>query len=1211
MSTVNYNFNKFIDKLINLKSTNSIEAKKHTRWIYHKKTLSYIVKSTKPNQAIVKIESVLSRLNADLKKYVSSELDKKTYENTEILIRLIQQKVISYKSRHGKIYLFFSKIFFGNIDKISNKVSHRLENIRSSYHPMVNLNKINQFNKSSDIILKDKPQNYMPQIDFAHELIEDVSKDKLMIEPDQTPEEFDADQSGDDIENIPLIHSVSPQTIEIPPSYNPSNEELLETPNHVPDLFNVAEAKAHPQKLENLLKTYRLKFFDLFSQKIQMPEPDQPLRLPLIEITENYMAIRFSKEQKVQGFDAWLQEKCQNKNIPFRPKSLEMKQIIGSKERIIPKNYEGIPCVREINFSFEEALKLIEDIPERGVANLSKLVGHDLNVHHYHYQSAQIAGNAPSIENTIALTLAHLDPKFHLLIAKLQSVSDPQKDYPIPLIEFNPHGMTIKISDSDKMLKDLIVSPELKNKDLSIEDLKEIIRSEENLKNLIKQIFGFKGDVIEETHFERSYSYEFRIEGEEVKTFFKQLGIDKIPPEGLHEKYRDFSYLQILQTYGIYHAYEPVLTDDALESISKSLPLLVSNERNVQPFVTYHPRGWLSIKLPKGSDDYSKRLAEHLKSEWISIQQDFNNENYQYEIDIYEEELPKFLKTLGLDYTSEGIPFLDQMREYLFPKSLNTYSLEDKNKKLNLPHMIAKMISALDPEIKEEFKKAKDEDYPVEGVPVIDVTFAFNRIDIKIPAKLNEKKVKMGPHQNITFGEYFSQVYALEGKVIEELDHHELKNFYLVNVPPHRVKGFFEKDLSLRKLPKIYKTVEYETFFSYFQNLQPYFKPITSTVDLTLRNPSLPMPQVPEISRHQIMQTVKSTLAKSFNKETFVKVFENILEDTEHGSFRYRYKEGENAEDLDSILAYLKLIIHELMTNENISSERKSEAIIEIANGCRNSCVNGQLTKIQNVFQKLVHPEFADIVRGVLLDKIEIFKDEVLKSVFKHMRNSIAVHVINAARVFWGDIFGLNQEIGKQDKDYIQYKYYFNGYVADPQKKEFKDFCEENLLNAIYNLIKDDKDDRGTILNSAEFQMRLRKILRKEGLKPTEIDTEMERLMPNEINLQKILQDEGLNPEEIRIEMMQTFLSEEIIFKNLKVMQLRKLLQKEGLNYNEILERFALWEDDQALLSKFMLDHKVNERDIRLESRELYKNNFTMTKEAVAMLLTDVGVLIP
>lgn len=65
----------------------------------------------------------------------------------------------------------------------------------------------------------------------------------------------------------------------------------------------------------------------------------------------------------------------------------------------------------------------------------------------------------------------------------------------------------------------------------------------------------------------------------------------------------------------------------------------------IRPYVSFHPRGWLSIKLPDWSPEYSRLLASYLKRELIPIQQEFNHDvHYVNEILIYEAEIETFFK---------------------------------------------------------------------------------------------------------------------------------------------------------------------------------------------------------------------------------------------------------------------------------------------------------------------------------------------------------------------------------------------------------------------------------------------------------------------------------------------------------------------------------------------------------------------------------------
>ncbi|QLH37111.1 MAG: hypothetical protein HWD61_14020 [Parachlamydiaceae bacterium] len=227
-------------------------------------------------------------------------------------------------------------------------------------------------------------------------------------------------------------------------------------------------------------------------------------------------------------------------------------------------------------------------------------------------------GNDLNIENTISLTLAQLDPALHDLISEVKSSPKPHSNMELPIVQFDDQGMIIKIAESTERLKDLLV-----------------------------QIFGFKGCPIEEMHYGRPYNYEFYIPRDEIENVIKQLGMDIIPPENLYKRYseQNISYLQYLIETRRYHAYKPTRTNDVLETLKESLTSLVPNEMGIRPYVSFHPRGWLSIKLPDWSPEYSRLLASYLKRELIPIQQEFNHDvHYVNEILIYEAEIETFFK---------------------------------------------------------------------------------------------------------------------------------------------------------------------------------------------------------------------------------------------------------------------------------------------------------------------------------------------------------------------------------------------------------------------------------------------------------------------------------------------------------------------------------------------------------------------------------------
>ena len=585
----------------------------------------------------------------------------------EKLIGLVQYNVQNYKSQHSKVYLFFSKIFFGDIDKISHKLIQHLDTLRIRYpqHAPIELN------------------------DFA-------------------PIEAD---------------------------------------------------------LENRVKSNRLKFYELFSEQIQTPAPEEKeplLRLPLVNITAKGVSIRLPRELVTTGFNEWLEKLLNDKQIPFAQKNI-----------VVP--YEGIRLSKEFTLTLEDADKLLENIPSKGLSHLETLIRQpDLDVQHFHKHFRQ--ENEPHIENTIAINLARLNPKLHQLLDGMKSHPQPQIPFPVPVVEFDSQGMQIKIAENDDYLKELL-----------------------------QQVFDFKGEPIEEVNYSRPYKYVFRIGRDDIENVLIQLGMDKIPGDQLAARYNqgEISYLQRLVETKRYHIYQPVRTNDVVESITESLAAVVPNENQSKPHVSWHPRGWLSIKIPQGQEAYAESLATYLKSPAIDLQE-FKHENH-LELVIYEEMLPQFLKKLKLENTPDQISYLENLQEFAGQQPLEVFFAENEGN-LDLRRTLSRTLTALDPDSKAILKDYSPQDFPeLQDIPLVNVQYVDDQLDLKVPKILNDKLIPIGPQKSVTFGSYLEHVFGLQGQIEVDADGQE---FYHITIPQERTKSFLEKDLFLRILPEKYQKKE-------------------------------------------------------------------------------------------------------------------------------------------------------------------------------------------------------------------------------------------------------------------------------------------------------------------------------------------------------------------------------------------------------------------
>lgn len=1095
----------YIEILINPSISTSLDDKS-LRWVYNPKKFpnkfSYLNKSKIPSKSIVKIESILKRISCDITKYGQVKIEKGEDEKISLLIRLVKEKVENYKKKHCKIYLIISRILFGNIDKISKTLVDQLEILRKDYQPQ-NANtedKEESFHEKSSLekLKESSPTaRYLDlgNVGLANQKLGPVNfEDQYFTnlefsdtDIDDSEEPFFSQLSAEDLKLFgnPQQESIKPIKKKPTPIVEQNIAVLL-----TPPVYKPQPSSDETFKLLNQLKKDRIKFYELFSQKIKLDTSHQEVYVPLIEIQPEGLYIRIPQQLKEHDpFCSWFEKLFKS------PNDYEKKKPARGKA------YLGIQYDVEYRLSLAEAENLIKEIPHKGITHLAQLTNlkaTDLNVHPY--SSAEIWGYAPSVEDTISLTLANLDP--HLSI-KLREITTPkpQSAYAIPLVEFDSQGLMIKIPDSRQKLDDLAemireLPPGNYSKQKELENTKnEIensIKREENLKDLIKQIFGLEEIRGEESHFSRLYGYFFHVKRDEIENFLMQLGMDQIAPHGLHQVYcaGNITYIQHLIQTGKYHAYRAVRMNDAVESIQNSLANLVPNKTYSIPHVSYHPRGWLSIKLKQNSQDYNDRLIEFLGHPLCPIHQNFNREIFTGEIFIYDEMLPKFLKQLNLEEAPDNISYLDKLG---IGKKLELENcVVQKDNKVDLLGTIALRLA-----------RFASNDKSDRFLPQVSVKNSDQEkgIEIWIPA---DQMMSFSPHP-IFFGDYLSDIFGINAEEITDA-----KVTYLrLLVPNKRVKSFLERDLALRNLPLQKKNNiwvwEEVTYFKYF--IQLYYPELYErrgkVINLSLSNPRVPIPSsAPEMSQKVVLEHVEKILKNHPKKETYKRAFED--------TFKRINPFGDNPDLADyrahvhsaqEVKKYLNLIMDVLAKDTSINDDRKREVMIEIAMGCqKNICLIGRASNLREIYQKLMCPELKNKVRAILLNPIDKFKNDVLAELFKKHQNGL--HIVNLAKILWWEKFGLDEEAGKQDEDLKNNK---NGcrenlellYLQPETKQEFVKICKKNLFNAVVQALREDKDSNGSIRYLQEYQESLQQILSTEGLKPDQIDDEMERLLPN------------------------------------------------------------------------------------------------------------------
>lgn len=1082
--------------LIELQSNHHYES--HPRWIYHSHKFSYVNRSQVPKTAIKKIERVFSLLTQDFKNnYANAVVDKKAFDQLNVLEKRIREKTLEYKSKHGAVYLFFCKIFFGNINRLSHGLIQEIQKLKSRYKAETNEYVGNDTN------------NYL------------LNGNKDPCEDTQSFEES-IEEPSPHIMNTSVLQPY---------------EELLSPPvyeNYIPRELNEKEK----------LEINRFKFFHIFAEKMKVDF--DAIFLPTVNISSNEVKIGLRRKHNIDGVSQWFIDLLKQKNIPFQEKKCTQPHL-------------GLE--REVILSLEDAAKLIADVPGDGVETLSSLLGREIQV--YHSYESHAWGNAPSVEDSLALTLAHLDPILDQTIPKNFHPHE-RENYALPLVSFDLHGMNISITEDN-----------------------------EGLKNLIEQLLGVKANILHNTEIYNghAYAYEFKVPRNKVETVLEQLGLGTVPALKnthfqLHEVYssQQITYIQHLTHIKRYHSYTPSIDENnVVSSLEQSLQALVSNPGHVLPRVSIHPRGWISIKIPKGNEPYGNLLAQYLEVEKTHL----HAGKFDAEIIIYGEKktlgqetrLEKFLKKLELD---KNLVFLNTLQKCLSIKDSSGLLYAEVEGELDLPGTISRTLAALHPSMKEILPSYLSTDAIQDdlSLPLVEIKHHFIGMSITIPKHLNSNLIDYNG-KKITFGDYLSNVFDLEG-VQRNGDYH-------LNIEMSRIRSFLEKDLGLRRITnQKYAKPFIKTFYNLFNVMNGSQQSKRGTVARwDLKNHDIAIPSnIPAYKDNEIMAALEKILKDHPKVNTILKSYEDTLKEV------HLYNKLVN----QTTLAYLRALTYELLNSETISLKHKQDIIVEISKEFYpGACLPGKLTKIQCAYQKLMNPVGGDDLTILLLKEVKQLKMDILTGLFadiqvrndedigmmlgENERHHESVGVFAAANVLWGDELGLDPKMGR-DNPLWDSRIYGRGLLETPgnrYKQDFKRQFEANVIETIFDNLRFEQDERGELLNLNLYREGLQKVLQEEGLNPLEIEEELERLLPKEP-------------------------SEEV----------KKLLATHHADYDHYYH--ATENERREILKNLLADQGLDEEQLeeRVDELNMNEGSYTLTKEAIELLLINyVGLLNP
>lgn len=747
------------------------------------------------------------------------------------------------------------------------------------------------------------------------------------------------------------------------------------------------------------------------------------------------------------------------------------KKVFSDKTKFILTNENMILLLNEIG-GYECFLA----DPKNADAFFSRL-GAGNCAHH----SADIRTKRPRIENTIALSLARLDfkDKKVLMASNISIFSTPENKIIPPLVQFDSFGMTVKLP---------------KNKDVLQKRLSSLFCDYMH--------FSRKKDVINGVE----YEYEALIAREYIVEVLDLLGLKKIPAH-LHEDYADgnYSYIHYMHNVGLVHPYAPVLLDDLLGSIRESLKILVPNDTFIEiqegvfqkacqaVDVVLHPKGWLSIRLQKDKDtsdtNYANRLKNYLNienSSTIDFVCPFTNLEFDTEFLIYEENFKPFLKLLQLQKDAKGDSLLEKLMSVKFEKK---YTPQFLIKKIAANESIFDIEATIERAIqnivsvnvgKEKADKVFSE-----------VQFSHKGLQIFFFADLH-----LDTESFISPADLIAHIFRVKKKIDPISDRETIV------IPKNQIKIFLERDLGLSGFTKNLSASDHKTF--YRQVIAEYGKSMGIENSLYgsikgwhLRNPRLKMPKkIPEISYREIVSKASFILQKHPSQQRFCAIIENTLDQCK----------SLKPATASLLVNQLILIVCPVPSLENITKEQRRSALISIGESAT-ACMSGRATKISEIFNSMIYPEFKDKLKFLILREVEEFKNGVLSEIFfsdDDLERDLIdlqvmhVHLVASAKAYWGDELGLDKEEGLRDC------YQHDRYVTNKKKQQFIKIIENNLVDHLFEVFSQARVEDFSIMNNVDMT-----------LEEKEMSLELENELLIRNRLVDILKQEGMTVDEI------------------------------------------------------------------------------------------------
>jgi hypothetical protein len=873
---------------------------------------------------------------------------------------------------------------------------------------------------------------------------------------------------------------------------------LGKNPTRNPD-YKVVQ-KTRPDGTTNPVQTIKYSLLQLVN--CQFSETDlRPINIvkviPDVVATPQGLSIRIPYHAAQKGFDRQLQRCLQEKGIFLRgnPIDFSLKGATYVHEFMIPSDKIQKFFLDVLNIPEE---KLQKEDPKNCFGMFMDespaLTGYK-NVHiftHDYIPGWPGTNWIPHCLETISLRLAQLDPSLTALQLKnIQACS-----------LFPPSELKV-VSD----IKGFVI---------------KIAEGKEDLRDSLERIFLLSGRPINEIHNETSYSYEVRVNRDDIPEFLRRTQLLNVPdrlPEDFHPsntyKYEHiaFPYLSFLEETGLYYRYEPTVVErNPLRSICTSVKDLVPNEADITPTVTMHPRGWMSIQFQHtqlniayrsfGPIPYLAFLQEFLKRQATET-------NSQIRIIIPKDEIERFVtKQLRLPQA-----IYDQLIASLPPPYTPQHQTKQIGdvKVVDVLGSICRSLASLNPETRETLKRLPPSQLPDPSLPLPIITVDPNGLKITIDEK--------------------------QAFVINSFQYHAKgspSGSKTYCIPQEQVRAFLEQDLQLQTLPLDYqregcKTYYNELLLAHAATWGLVYEPSGSVSinGLKLKNPPLQMPEsIPLLSKEKVIQSFADILEKHLQKETFIANYIRLWDDAQE---LLHHPEQEYRDTATLCLNYLLLLAHEVQ-KEGTDQAKAQHTLVELGVRCAPGiCFPGRVTSLQLEFQKFVNPATADEVKFFILQTLETLKTDMLTTLLGTHPQS--VHIVTYLQDRWQDALGFTPLLdvyGIGDGSYGEQmtrnfleslsmseeefkRQFVTAYRGTDPQSPYPN--KSNVFKAIYEKLIGDTDQNGIIMNIGLYQERMRTILKQQGMQDNEIDAQILRWIPEVDGIQ----GKSIHPEAVEL----------------------------------------------------------------------------------------------